>query len=65
MTDDKTPTKSVDELIEKFKGLVAQADGIRHQMKELARQIEAHTGGQIGMKSSHEIVIPNGKQSTE
>lgn len=65
MTDEKTPTKSVDELIEKFKGLVAQADAIRHQMKDLARQIEAHTGGNFGMKSSHEIDVPSVKHSGE
>jgi prefoldin subunit 5 len=44
MTDEKQSSKSVEELVEKFKGLVSQADAIRQQMKELTRQIEAHTG---------------------
>jgi hypothetical protein len=61
MSDEKTASKSVEELVEKFKGLVSQADIIRQQMKELARQIEARTGRQIGMKSSHEIEVPDEK----
>jgi prefoldin subunit 5 len=61
MTDEKKPNKSVDELIEKFKGLVSQADAIRKQMKELTREIEIHTGRAIGMKSSHEIDVPDEK----
>lgn len=58
MTDAKKPDKSIQELIEKFKTLVSEADVIRQQMKEITRQIEARTGQHIGMKSSHDIEVP-------
>lgn len=56
-TTDREPRKSVEELIEKFKLLVEQANEIRQQMKDLTRQIEAHTGP-LGRKSSHEMDVP-------
>lgn len=58
MTDDKKPDKTVAELVEQFKTLVNQADAIRQQMKDLARQIESHTGQKTGLKSSRDFDQP-------
>lgn len=54
---EKKQAEEVEQLIAKFKTLVSEAVGIRQQMKELARQIEARTGQSTGMKSSHEINV--------
>lgn len=60
MTDEKrVASKSIEELVAEFKSLVEQANAIRQQMKELARQVEARAGGgPIAGKSSHEIDVP-------
>jgi len=60
---DNDQNKSVDDLITKFKALVEQANEIRQQMKDLTRQIEAHTGP-LGRKSSHEMDIPKDSQQS-
>ena len=49
--------KTIDELVDQFRLLVAQANEIRQQMKDLTRQIEVHTGS-LGRKSSHEMDVP-------
>jgi hypothetical protein len=57
MAEEQQPSKSLDDLLDEFKVLSAEADEVRRKMKELIRQIEARGGPHLG-RSSHEIIVP-------